>query len=291
MVNFISLFSFRPVKLVINDRNNLHIAFGVQAGAVLQQSGIYDTGKSKTVCLQDYLSIGPVLDLETQKGRNRRINWLSEICQGFGADEIGRIVDSDGQLIEKLKDDMNLYDRIYLWVGADVSEMLSASRLLYVLQLQDCSRLFIIGFLNSSLIRHIGTFMYPKSLSVKAPDEVAALYNNCRVIEQQEVSEMQALWERLRIDDAYLRISKEGTTISACEMDFYDPNILVHCTNRYQGAYRVIGKTLGYVNEGSMREGIPDSFLSWRLINLIKQGTLKYRGALSSMRDYEVKLA
>ncbi|MCH5715765.1 DUF3658 domain-containing protein [Niabella hibiscisoli] len=270
---------------------DLHIVFSVQAKATIQQSEIYDAAKIDLVVLQDYLSIGPIADLDTLNGKQRRINWLVEISQGFSGDIITHIVQSDIKQLDALKSHIDRYPRIYLWTGSDVREMLSASRLLYFLQIPDYSRFFIIDFLNTSVTHSIGAFIYPKSLNETNLDQVAKLYPDFRLIEQQEVSQMQSFWEKLSNDDSHLRIPVEDAYISGSEIDFYDSSLLKHCTKRYQTAIRIVGKTLGNMNEKSIGEGISDGFLNWRLLQLIEEGKLKYRGQTSSMRDYEVKLA
>ncbi|WP_114790065.1 DUF3658 domain-containing protein [Niabella yanshanensis] len=270
---------------------DLHIVFSVQARATIQQSEIYDASKIDLVVLQDYLSIGPISDLDTVNGKQRRINWLVEISQGFSGDIITHMVQSDIDKLHAVKSHIDGYPGIYLWTGSDVREMLSASRLLYFLQIPDYSRFFTIDFLNTSVTRRLGAGIYPKSLNEANLDQVAKLYTDFRLIEQQEVSQMQSLWEKLSNDDACLRIAIGETPISGIEIDFYDSNIITHCTKRYQTAIRIVGKTLGDMNEKSICEGISDAFLNWRLLQLIKEGKLKYRGILSSIRNYEVKLA
>jgi hypothetical protein len=282
---------FSPNKRQHMSSTNLHIVFGVQARAAIQYSKVYDANKSELACLQDNLAIGPISDLDTQRGKENRISWLARVYQPFPANEIANIAASDSELLDRLKDNINHYDQIYLWAGSDVNEILSVSRLLYFLQIPDYSRFLTIDFLNASVTRRIGSFVYPKSLNETSIDQVAELYTNFSLMKPQEFSKLQMLWEKLSKDHSCLRIAKEEAPVSGSEIDFYDANILVHCTKRYQAAVRIVGKALGHMNEKNIREGICDSFLNWRLKKLIEQDKLRYRGFMSSMRDYEVKLA
>lgn len=269
-------------------KNTLHIVFSIQANFVIEQSKIYDADESDLVYLQDILSIGPISDLETKYGTERRINWLAEMSQSFPASEIANIVQSDIDLVGSLKDDIAHYQRVYLWTGSDVNEILSASRLLHSLRVPDSVQLFILNFLDISVPGRFGERVYPKSLNETAVDQVTELYRHFRLAGSRDIGEMQSLWETLGSGDAHLRIANETSRIMEAAIDFYDSRIIAHCTKQYQPAIRVVGKTLGHIN-GNIREGVVDSFLEWRLKQLIEAGKLKYRGSFSSMRTYEVK--
>lgn len=269
---------------------SLHIVFGIQANAIIQHSEIYDTDKISLVYLSDPLTIGPILHLDAKKGKENRINWLTEIFQEFPASEIADMVQSDIDLINTLKNSIDHYSQIYIWTGSDVNEIISASRLLYFLEIPSSAPIFIIDFLNTSVTRNIGAFTFPKSLNETNINQVAELYTHFKLLEQQEFQKMQSLWEKLSNDNANLRIAVDGSQISGSKIDFYDAHIMAQCTKQYQVAVKIIGKVLGYMNNKNIGEAIGDSFLNWRLKQMIEDNKLKYRGNMSSMRNYEVRL-
>lgn len=265
----------------------LHIVFGDQARAAVGFRKIYNTNEIDLVCFRDTLSIGPISNLETEKGRQDRIGWLTNVYREFPQD----VVPADIDLINELNDRANLYKQIYLWTGSDVNEILCASRLFYFLRDFSCLKIFTIDFLNTSITKRCGYFVYPKSLAETSLDQISELYGNFSLLTQQEFERMRLIWEKLSNENSYLRVVVEGSEILGGEIDFYDASIMAHCTKRYQTAVKVVGKTLGHMNSANIREGIGDSFLNYRLMKLVDNSQLKYRGIMSDLRSYEVKLA
>ncbi len=272
-------------------RKDLHIVFGVQAKYVIEHSEMYDADATEFVCFQDTLSIGPIAGLNTRKCKEDRIKWLTEVYAEFPADELANIVYSDGKLIHSIKEHIDQYSSIYLWTGSDVNEILGASRLLYSLKEVLSVPIFTIDFSNISLIGYWGNLVFPRSLNETEISQVGKLQQHFQLILQPDSQKMQLQWETLSRGNSNLRIPIGSSQITEADIDFYDSIILEQCKHLYQQAVVVIGNTLGYMNNQNIREGIGDSFLNWRLKKLIEQNNLKYRGDMSSMRTYEVKLA
>lgn len=269
---------------------DLHIVFGLQAKGVLIHSEIYDANKMELACLSDNLSIGPISHLETKTGKENRINSLINIYQEYPPNEIANMVQSDFDLTDNLKKVIGSYNQIYLWLGADVNEILCTARLLSLLEGSSFSDFNTINFLGTSLTNNIGKLVYPKSLNETNLNHVPELYRHFTLLTKQELKEMQLLWEKLSRETTDLRVATEISQISGSEIDFYDAVIMDQCTNRYIVAAKVIGKTLGIMSENNIRTGVGDSFINWRLKMLVEQKKLKFRGNRASMRDYEVRL-
>lgn len=266
---------------------DLHIVWGMQARALVMMGEFYNSDEMDLVCFEDLLSIGPLSHLDTKEGIENRACWLAQLEPRFD-NQFASIVQSDAELIEKIKS--SDYKGLFLWTGSDVSEILCASRLLFHLKWTSLPPVLTIDFLHNSVTQRIGEFVYPKSLKETAINQISALFHNFAPLNCEQFESMQLIWKNAIESEAYLRIANDQSEISGAEIEFYDAGIKSHCTRRYQAAYRVIGKTLGLMNEKNIGEGVCDSFLNWRLKQLAQNGKLKYRGTLSYMRDYEVKL-
>ncbi|MDR2992354.1 MAG: DUF3658 domain-containing protein, partial [Bacillus cereus] len=96
-------------------------------------------------------------------------------------------------------------------------------------------------------------------------------------------------WNHLSDRTEFLRVWKENEVHSVHE-EYFDQFILdcakkVGADKEFLKAPRVIGEALGLVEQL-----VGDTFLEYRLKELIKREVFEYKGSLDQMRLYSVKL-
>ncbi|HFR4151732.1 TPA: DUF3658 domain-containing protein [Bacillus cereus] len=91
-------------------------------------------------------------------------------------------------------------------------------------------------------------------------------------------------WEKWTQTKDVLRIILKGKLVAVPE-DYYDLSILENTANEYQKASYVVGNVMG---ESDQRIG--DTYLAYRVYQLIQQGKLSYQGDLGFLSEFEIRL-
>lgn len=124
------------------------------------------------------------------------------------------------------------------------------------------------------------------------PESLALLQKSfielpCLTVEKRMQFECE--WDRLSNSTEFLRVWKENEVHSVQE-DYFDQFIIecaksIGADREFLKAPRVIGEALGLVEQL-----VGDTFLEYRLKELIKQEVFEFIGSLDEMRFYSVKL-
>ncbi len=115
-----------------------------------------------------------------------------------------------------------------------------------------------------------------------------ALWDLARPITPEERKSYQSLWQRLRAEDAPLRVLKEGELVSA-PLSYFDPLLLSFTTSEWRRAMRLVGDALGSLDYENCF-GTFDIILSARIRSLVQAGQLEARGDLYELYSAEVRL-
>lgn len=91
-------------------------------------------------------------------------------------------------------------------------------------------------------------------------------------------------WEKWSQTKDVLRVLLNGEIVAVSE-DYYDMSILEKTQKEYQNASRVVGDVMG-----KSEQCIGDTYLAFRVYQLIQQGKLNYKGALDFLSKFEIRL-
>ena len=256
---------------------DIHIVFGKAAKGTLIHSKAFDMNTIQLICLEDCLNTGPVCDLNFDEEIEKRIHWLLKIY------DVATFVSKD---IEVIKSFINSYknERIYLWMGHCVSDILNTARVLSHLPIP-CSNIFTIDFSNISVINRFGTVVYPQSLYMLDPSQVDIVSKRFYPLNDEALSELIHLWKRIKIGNSMMRILDKSGQIIEKDETYFDSLLEFYCTNEFQKSASVIGQVLVAIDFN-----VGDEYLNWRLKQLSLMNKIETRGKLNEMRDYEVKL-
>ncbi len=264
---------------------DIHVVFGDSAKGIFIQSQKFDLDAIQLICLHDALNLGPICDLYSVEEVGKRSNWWSKVFDDpEKMDEeltftlINRDIETIKMLVANYKN-----EKVYLWTGLVASEIISTSRLLYHLQ-PASSRVHLFDFSDFSMNNVRGEVIHPECLGVTDLYRVNDVGKYFRLLTEEELLTFRQLWERVKLGNSLLWILENGRIVEKDET-YFDSFLLSYCSHEFQHPARVIGHTLydTVLNVG-------DSFLNYRLKQLILMKKVEHRGELKEMRHYEVRL-
>ncbi len=248
-------------------KENIHIVFGKIGRRTLIDSKVIDLNKSQIISFDDILNIGPACDINAIEDIQKRIDWLQKI---FG-DNPNPPVEQDLNSIEKIVNDADNINELFIWTGNCASEKISTARLIYHLLKLD-KPIFIANFNTPVRSNQTATF------------QVKDIIEQFDRIDKSRLHDWRNLWEKVKSENARLWILDKKGQIAVKKIDYFDSSLLTNCDDKFQKAARVIGETLVDIDFD-----VGDSYLNWRLKQLALNGKLETRGRLIEIRDYEVK--
>lgn len=213
-----------------------------------------------------------------------RIKWLNEIFRGddtysFEDEELQQYYAS----FKKNISEINVIDTVYLWYGNSGNELCA---MLYTLEL-------LKGKNPSIYLVNVSDVIYENScgevFSYRAVGEVDAeklqsFINLKRKVQPKEYEDLMKQWESLKRDNSLLRIFKNDKVNSVNE-DYFDIDILKYTEKKFKRAARTVGMVLGL-----SETPISDSYVFWRIKELVKAGRIEFRGKFGVMREMEIKI-
>ena len=128
------------------------------------------------------------------------------------------------------------------------------------------------------------------SLATLHPNQIVEndLLATAKILTPAERAQYRELWERLRTENAPLRILAEGQLVSA-PITYFDPLLLSHVTPRFRKAALIIAKALTDIWDSSYIQ-TGDLVLAARLRALADAGAVESQGDLLQIRHSEVRL-
>ncbi|MBB6459126.1 DUF3658 domain-containing protein [Flammeovirga kamogawensis] len=229
------------------------------------QQGISD---HKIICLHNELTVGPLSpDLNSLFTENRT-TFYKEYLE---FDDPTRDFYISKFVHPNYFSDLNEYSSIVVWKGENVAEEL--------------------------LLRFVANFSRFKDIYVAEVATIDAEYKNVAEVNPILFPQIWGKWKLIsegkrkslinnwnKLGKQPLRILENGEIIEV-PITFYDDHLLSFVTTSFQPSGRVVGQTLS-----SIDQRISDTFIYFRLRNLIKAQKVAYEGNLFSMMDLKVKL-
>lgn len=265
----------------------VHIALGDSAAGCLKyclkenKDNIYF---GKVMKFTDNLSTGSIYKLD--QNIKQRALWMEELYEKTGIKEeyyIGTNENIHNEIkniyIDELEIPKNF--KIVIWHGNNVMEQTS---LRYII-----NRFKEYEFYEVDVSKYITHVYDNQEYKVRCvaecrPQELELVLEKISPIDDDKKSELISQWNNLQESKSTLRILQNGKIVSVGE-DYYDNEILRFLSKEFKNAPRVIGNVLG-----TSHQIVSDTFIDYRLRNLIELDKVEYKGKLKTMRDFEVKI-
>lgn len=274
----------------------IHIGFGDSACGNLKSafSKNNEYKNEQIICINEDFSIGPIYQLESNKGIQERKQWLKEVLTKTGSildkdylDWIETTLNKNSHIAKEVPTD----SKVIIWHGDNASDQIGLRFVAFLLQnnniqfeevnVTEYSRQieYKVHDLQNKEIPHV-----IKSLGEMPPELTLDALQLKKSMSLLTIESLINDWEKWTQTKDVLRILLKGNLIAVPE-DYYDLSILENTANEYQKASYVVGDVMG---ESDQRIG--DTYLAYRVYQLIQQGKLSYQGDLGFLREFEIRL-
>ncbi|HDR4441402.1 hypothetical protein BK720_06820 [Bacillus thuringiensis serovar brasilensis] len=276
--------------------NVIHIGFGDSACGNLKSafSKNNEYKNEQIICINEDFSIGPIYKLESNKGLQERKQWLKEVLTKTGSildkDYLGWIeitLNKNSHIAKEIPTD----SKVIIWHGDNASDQIGLRFVAFLLQnnniqfeevnVTEYSRQieYKVHDLQNKEIPHV-----IKSLGEMPPELTLDALQLKKSMSSLTIESLINDWEKWAQTKDVLRIILKGKIVAVPE-DYYDLSILENTLNEYQNASHIVGDVMG---ESDQRIG--DTYLAYRVYQLIQQGKLSYQGDLGFLRKFEIRL-
>lgn len=283
------LLSNTSYKRNVKESSHIHIAFDDStAGCLKHMLSQEERLEEMVIAFSEFFSIGPIHKLHMNEGQLARQEWLVNNLTAyenyFEEEYLPRFLET----MEELHT-IPIETPITIWKADNAHEHVG---LCFVMaQLKDKKNIRIMN--TSEASKEILKQEYAIRGTGELPPESLALLQKsfievpCLTVEKRMQFECE--WDRLSNSTEFLRVWKENEVHSVQE-DYFDQFIIecaksIGADREFLKAPRVIGEALGLVEQL-----VGDTFLEYRLKELIKQEVFEFIGSLDEMRFYSVKL-
>lgn len=264
--------------------NLIHITFDRTGAENLRQSfDLDDIIAGEIVVLEDDLAFGPLKKRAAEPDRPSRREWWEKILNGEQYALLDQYNEKVIDLCQKMRGDED--NEIWIWAGQNTRDVCGYYALLPPLA-DFLGRVHLIYLNNLPFINEKGSIFYPAQLSEILPKEFLKARKLAREITPAELEMDGEEWQKLKEENAPVRLLEGGKKIGSRPDDYFDPELINRCRLGYIKAWRVVSqvqqKGKAYANE---------SFLYWRLQVLVENGLLEIKEQTKNLRDSEVKMA
>lgn len=276
-------------KRNVKESTHVHIAFDDStAGCLKHMLSQEERLEEGVVAFSEFFSIGPINKLHTNEGQLARQKWLVNNLTAYDSyfeeEYLLRFIET----LEELHT-IPVETPITIWKANNAHEHVG---LCFVMaQLKDKKNIRVIN--TSEASKEILKQEYDIRGTGELPPESLALLQKSFVelpyLTVEKRMQFEYEWDRLSNSTEFLRVWKENE-VHFVQEDYFDQFIIecaksIGADREFLKAPRVIGEALGLVEQL-----VGDTFLEYRLKELIKQEVFEFVGSLDEMRFYSVKL-
>ncbi|WP_242245660.1 DUF1835 domain-containing protein [Bacillus cereus group sp. BfR-BA-01523] len=276
-------------KKNVKESTHIHIAFDDSTTGclkyMLSQEELFE---ESVVAFSEFFSIGPINQLHTNKGQLARQQWLLNNLTSYDSYFEEEYLPKFMETLEELHSIPN-ETPITIWKADNAHEHVG---LCFVMaQLKGKKNIRIIN--TSEMSREILNQEYDiRGTGELSPESLATFQNSFAespFLTKKSRVNLEHEWDSLSNSMEFLRVWKDDEVHSVQE-GYFDQFIIecaknVGADKEFHKAPRVIGEALGLADQL-----VGDTFLEYRLKELIKQEVFEYEGSLDQMRFYSVKL-
>ncbi|MBE5106609.1 DUF1835 domain-containing protein [Bacillus thuringiensis] len=273
----------------LEESTHIHIVFDDStAGCLKYMLNQEEQLDESVVAFSEFFSIGPIQQLHTEKGQLERKQWVINNLTSYDCYFEEEYLPRFMETLEELQS-IPIEIPITIWKADNAHEHVG---LCFVMaQLREKRNIRVIN--TSEASRNILNQEYDIRGSGELPFESLAIFKKSfaelsYITEEMRVKFEQE-WDKLSNSTEFLRVWIDNKVDSVQE-DYFD-HFIIECAKKvgadkkFIKAPRVIGEALGLVEQL-----VGDTFLEYRLKELIKDEVFEFIGSLEEMRFYSVKL-
>ncbi|WP_244835032.1 DUF1835 domain-containing protein [Clostridium sp. BJN0001] len=233
----------------------------------------------KVISFFDDISQGPIFC-----SIDKRLDWLKNTLSKdeYYYENINDIKENYIEFQEEIAklDDTN---SIYFWYGQNAIEICGLMYALEILK-DKWKNVYLINVSDMPMKVNCGLYI-PRSVGEIMPEKFSEYIKVNKKITKDKYIELLAQWNMLKKEKSNLRIFKDEKVKNISE-DYFDILILKYTPKEFKKSSRTIGDVLG--NSEIL---ISDSYIFWRVKELIKSQKINYRGNFNVMRYCEISIS
>ncbi|OFI07542.1 hypothetical protein CLOACE_01460 [Clostridium acetireducens DSM 10703] len=232
----------------------------------------------KVVGFIDDLSNGPIDQLNEL---GVRIDWCKKIY--IEDNEISEEIRSSYRRLQE--EIISITDEdIYLWYSNSAKETCGMLYILSMLQ-QKIQNVYTINVSEITYNAGKRNEFTPMVVGEISPERLSELIEIRKSLDFSRYSSLINFWEKLKIENSSLRVY-EGRQVKSVQIDYFDNRILCYIHENFMHSVRIVGEVIG-----RMESYVSDTFIFWRVMELVKNRKVTYRGKLGVIREMEIKKA
>ncbi|ALQ68230.1 DUF1835 domain-containing protein [Bacillus thuringiensis] len=276
-------------KKNVKESTHVHIAFDDStAGCLKYMLSQEERLEERVVAFSEFFSIGPINKLHTNEGQLARQKWLVNNLTAYDSyfeeEYLPRFIET----MEELHS-IPIETPITIWKANNAHEQVGLCVVLA--QLKDKKNIRVMN--TSEASKEILKLEYDiRGTGELAPESLALIHKSFVELPYLTVEKRMQFeheWDSLSKSTEFLRVWTDNEVHSVQE-GYFD-QFIIECAKRvgadkgFTKAPIVIGEALGLVEQL-----VGDTFLEYRLKQLIKKEVFEFVGSLEEMRFYSVKL-
>jgi hypothetical protein len=229
----------------------------------------------KIICLIDDLSNGPINNMSDI---DKRVTWQKEYYKDYHT-----LKQLEFNYYNFHNDIKNLGNEdIYIWYGENSMEMCG---LFYALSLMQ-DRINNIYTINVSKEIHgnNNTKIKHSCVGEISPERLKWFIDKKENLEVIIINQHMNLWLELKQIDTNLRINVDKKIISVQE-DYFDEMIMYYTKDIFTSCGKILGDIFNHIKDCYLS----DSYIFWRILELIKVDKIACSGNIGNIKEMKIK--
>lgn len=279
-------------------QTHVHVVFSLSDAGSLKValSKVGKRQQSRVLAFNGWLSVGPIADLDTSEGQQRRQSWLMEHVQD---DYFFDMINLDHQIAQLMKELKAIpeHKTVVIWCADNAHDQTGLRFALYLLK----DRKQPIRIVNVTKVSQElgfrqkgGETPYAQALIDRDNYvEIVRDYGEGHPLDSETRKRYESEWIELAGQNHWLRLWEAGE-LRGCEEDKLDPLIIQSVIDLQgmhgAGDYVHAGEVMARVLEVS-RQRISISFLTYRILRLTSDGVLTFKGIPGFPHQYSIRLS
>lgn len=221
----------------------------------------------EVISINDDLSYGPLNDIK------KRLDFIANLIDDIATNdkELKEYVEAAITSWPKPRDFKDY--KLIIWHSKNAPEQLMLQMIAKQLQNLELHEIALENDVSS--LRGAGEF---------TPEKLGSFLGTETTISTDRKNKLIKTWDDLLLSEGILRIWKDQTVTTDNET-YYDNELMKQCSNVFLNAARIVGAVLG-----RSEQMVSDTWLNYRIIQLIKKNKILAKGDTKQLRTFEIRI-
>lgn len=263
-------------KEEIKPKEILHLVFDEQGGSLIEESFSLEEDcdyQGEVLFLEEDFALGPIGEIMEATGWQNRKQWWQAVLEIPEEESVDFMVSDKMKfhaVIKRLENEPDL--NLWIWLGQNPKDVCGYYWLISQLSPFQ-GRIQVLYLNNLPFINEKGQIFYPGNLGEILPKEFTKASRLARTVTLSEFELDPDEWNKLCQENGYVRTLEGGKKILSYPADFYDKLLLDQLGQKAVKLPRLLN-----LLHAKAKLVVPDSFLVWRIRELITKDQIVSQG-------------